>query len=538
VPRFVETLPRRGYRFIARVLRQPGAEETLIAPPARRLTRSLSLGIAAFTVAAAALLASGYLLWSSATNPAGGSSGRFMLAVLPFANLTGDVGQEYIGDGMTEELIAQLGRVDPSRLGVIARTSAMQYKKTTKRADEIGSDLGVSHVVEGSVRTTGGRIRVAVQLIETRSESQLWAEQYERDSKDLLALQRDIADAIARQITTHLGIMRANATIEARRHSTVAEAYEQYLRGRYHWLQDTTDGLLKAKEHFHRAIELDSSYALAYSGLADTCTLLGSYGLLPMREAYPPGRAAALKALELDDTLGEVHNSLAAILADFYWEWAEAERHFKRAIELNPNYVTAYRFYSFNLACMGRHEEALAFAERARRIDPVSHLAQMNVATMHYFARRYDEAIAEIEDTLDLAPDFAPVRILLGRVYMAKGVPDRAVDELKRAEGLMGPRPDVTTPYAWVLARAGRQREARFKLDELQPIAKPRDPAPIRLAMIHIGLGETDQAFEWLEKAFEARDWQMALLNVEPLFDAVRPDPRFAALVERVGLAR
>jgi tetratricopeptide (TPR) repeat protein len=197
--------------------------------------------------------------------------------------------------------------------------------------------------------------------------------------------------------------------------------------------------------------------------------------------------------------------------------------------------VTAHRFYAFYLACMGRHEEALAFAEHARRVDPVSPLAQMNVATIHYFARRYDEAIAEIGDTLDLAPDFGPARILLGRVYVAKGMPDRAVDELKRAKSLMGPRPDVTTPYAYALARAGRQREARAMLDELRRISKPRDPAPIRLAVIHIGLGEIDRAFEWLEKALEARDWQMALLNVEPAFDVLRSDQRFARLSSASG---
>ena len=257
-----------------------------------------------------------------------------------------------------------------------------------------------------------------------------------------------------------------------------------------------------------------------------------------MREAYLLARTAALKALELDDTLGEAHNSLAAITADYYWDWTEADRHYERAVTLNPNYETALRFYSFHLACMGRLEEALAFAERARRLDPVSPAAQMNVAMIHYFARRYDKAIAESAATLDLAPDFAPARILLGRVYAAQGLPDRAVEELKRAKALMGPRPDVTTPHAYVLALAGRRREAHAMLDELRQIAKPREPAPIRLALIHIGLGESDRAFEWLEKSFEARDWQMALLNVEPAFDPIRSDPRFAGLVERVGLPR
>ena len=554
VPRFVETLPRRGYRFIAPVIRQPAAEEapqrvfaetwgeaTLPSPatPARRPTHMLVLGVIATItlVAASVLWLSGYRPWSKGI-PSTSENGRFMLAVLPFANLTGDTDQEYIGDGMTEELIAQLGGMDPSRLGVIARTSAMQFKKTTKRADEIGSDLGVSHVVEGSVRTAGDRIRIAVQLIDTRSESQLWAEQYERDSKNLLTLQRDIAEAIASQITTRLGITHANATIEARRHSTVAAAYEHYLRGRYHSRQDTTDGLHKAHALFRRAIELDPSYALAYSGLADTYTLLGSYGVLPMKEAYTLGRAAALKALELDETLGEAHNSFAAISADFYWEWAEAERHFKRAIELSPNYETALGFYATYLAYMGRQEEALTFATRARDLDPASPSAFHNLGMVHYFARRYDDAITQFLETLDLDPAFGGAHVMLGRVYVAAGRPDRAVGELERAKALLGPRPDVVTSTAYALARAGREREALETLDELRRSSKPRDPAPFRIAYVHIGLGDTERAFEWLQKAIEARDWQMGMLKVEPAFDDLRSDPRFAALVERVGLPR
>jgi TolB-like protein/DNA-binding winged helix-turn-helix (wHTH) protein/Tfp pilus assembly protein PilF len=550
-PRFIETLPRRGYRFIAPVIQPLAAEEALSHPeeqtrkeelptPARPLTRARLLGIITtmVLVAAAALWAFGHRSRSTVRGESAVASGRSMLAVLPFENLTGNPDQEYLADGMTDELITQLGRMDPTRLGVIARTSAMQFKKTTKRADQIGSELGVSHLLEGSVRTTGSRIRVAVQLIETRHQSHVWAEQYERDVRDVLALQREVAEAIVEHITTSLAIAPADVNADARRHSTIAEANEHYLRGRYYWSKDTADGHRKALEHFRSAIDLDPSFALAHSGLADTYVLLGSDGFMPMRDAYLLARTAALKALALNDALGEAHNSMAAITADYYWDWIEADRHYQRAVALNPNYDTALRFYSFYLAYMGRIEEALALARRAQRLDPVSPAAQMNVALILYFARRHDEAIAEIGATLDLAPDFGPARILLGRVYVAKGMLDRAVDELKRAEDLMGPRPDVTTPHAYVLARAGRHREARALSDELRRIAKPRDPAPFRLAMIHIGLGETDQAFAWLEKALEARDWQMALLNVEPAFDSLRPDPRFAALVERVGLPR
>ena len=553
-PRFIETLPRRGYRFIAPVIQPLATEETpsgpeepiksgTLPPPAmtsaRPPTRARVLGVIATLalMAAAALWAFGYLSPSTVRRESAGG-GRFMLAVLPFENLTGDPDQEYVADGMTEELITQLGRWDPSRLGVIARTSAMQFKKTTKRADQIGSELGVSHLLEGSVRTTGGRIRVAVQLIETRHQSHVWAEQYERDVRDVLALQREVAEAIVGNITTSLAIAPSDVRADARRHSTIAEANEHYLRGRYYWSKDTADGHQKAIEHFRRAIDLDPSFALAHSGLADTYVLLGSDGFMPMRDAYPLARTAALKALELDDTLGEAHNSFAAISADYYWDWSDADRHFARAIALNPNYDTALRFYSFYLAYMGRFAEAQAVAERARRIDPVSAATQMNVGVILYFARRYDDAVVAIRETLDLAPDFGPAHIMLGRIYLAKGMPDGAVEEMARARGLMGRRPDVLTPYAYALARAGRQREARAMLDGLRDLSKPGVAAPVRVALVHIALGETDRAFEWLEKAIEARDWQLGLLNVEPAFDPLRSDQRFAALVERVGLPR
>jgi TolB-like protein/DNA-binding winged helix-turn-helix (wHTH) protein len=555
VPRFIETLPRRGYRFIAPVIGQPAAEEAPFHPeepttsevlPAPvvtatpRVTRARVLGVIAtmVLVAAAVLWASGYLSQSNARRESAATGGRSMLAVLPFENLTGDPDQEYLADGMTEELIAQLGRMDPSRLGVIARTSAMQFKNTTKRADQIGSELGVSHLLEGSVRTTGRRIRVAVQLIETRQQSQVWAEQYERDIADVLALQREVAEVIVQHIATSLAITPSDVNADARRHSTITEANEHYLRGRYYWSKETADGHKKAMEHFRKAIDLDPSFALAHSGLADTYVLLGSDGFMAMRDAYPLARTAALKALELNDALSEAHTSMAAITADYYWDWVEADRHFKRAVALNPNYQTALRFYSFFLACMGQTEEALALAERARRLDPVSAEAQMNVGVILYFARRYDDAVVAIKETLDLDPDFGPAYVTLGRIYVAKGMPDRAVAELERARGLMGRRPDVLTPYAYALARAGRQHEARTMLDGLRELSNPRPPAPIRVALVHIALGETDRAFEWLEKAIEARDWQMALLNVEPAFDPLRSDQGFAALVERVGLPR
>ncbi len=553
VPRFVETLPRRGYRFIVPVSRQPAggkaepvaleiADAAIPTPDVTTARRLIRRWAPMFIAGMAAMFP--VVLWVSGSFPkypapqSPPATHRFMLAVLPFQNMTGDPAQEYISDGMTEELISQLSRLDPSRLGVIARTSVMPFKKTTKAADRIASDLGVSYLLEGSVRTTTDRIGITVRLIEPGTESQLWAGQYERDVRNLLTLQREVAEAIAGQIMTTLGVTRSNVDADSRRHSAVPEAYEHYLRGRYHLARDTTDGLHKALEHFQKAIDFDASYALAYTGLADTFASLGDGGFRPMSEAYLLARGAALRALAIDDLLGEAHNSLAVITTEYYWEWADADRHYKRAIELNPNDETALRNYSFYLACMRRHEESIAFIERSRRLNPVSPVAQFQVAMNLYLARRYDDAIAEAAATLDLAPGFGAAHVLLGRVYVAQGMADRAVGELERAHALMGPRPDVITPHAYVLARSGRQLEARAMLDELRRISKPRDPAPIRIAFLHIGLGETDRAFEWLDKAIDARDWQVALLNVEPAFDTLRSDQRFAALVERVGLPR
>lgn len=552
VPRFVETLPRRGYRFIAPVSRQPkpGKAEPFVPEIAEALpTPDITAArrpIRMWGPISIAGMAVGFavVLWASGSFPtypapqSPSATHRFMLAVLPIQNMTGDPAMEYISDGMTEELISQLGRLDPSRLGVIARTSVMPFKKTTKAADRIASDLGVSYLLEGSIRTTTDRIAITVRLIEAGTESQLWAGEYERDVRNLLTLQREVAEATAGQIMTSLDVTRANVNADARRHSPVPEAYEQYLRGRYHLLRDTTDGFHKALAHFQRAIELDASYALAYTGLADTLASLGNGGFRPMKEAYLQARDAALKALAIDEQLEEAHNSLAVITTEYYWDWDEADRHYKRAIELNPNDETALRNYSFHLACMRRHEESIAFVERSRRLNPVSPIAQFQMAMNLYLARRYDDAIAEAAATLDLAPGFGAAHILLGRVYVAQGMLDRAVGELERAHALMGARADVMTPLAYVLARSGRQSEARATLERLRDISRPRDIAPIRVAFLHIGLGETDRAFEWLDKAVDARDWQLALLNVEPSFDTLRSDRRFAALVERVGLPR
>jgi TolB-like protein/Tfp pilus assembly protein PilF/tRNA A-37 threonylcarbamoyl transferase component Bud32 len=464
---------------------------------------------------------------------------RITLVVLPFENLSGDEEQEYLSDGMTEEMIAQLGTFQPARLGVIARTSAMHYKDTTKRVDEIASELGAHYLLEGSIRRTGDKVRIAAQLIDARNQSQVWTEQYDRDMRDVLRLQQEVARAIARNMAGNLGVISAGmSSSPVSRHSRNPEAYEHYLRGRYHLLKDSVDGLWKAYGHFRKAIAVDPSYALAYSGLADTYALLGSYDIMPITESHPLGRDAALKALQLDDALSEAHVSLAAIIADHYWDWAEAERHYKRAIELAPNDVNALRYYSFYLGYTGRAHEGLPIAERAASLDPVSPNVQMNAGVMLNFAGRFDDAVTRLEQTLELDPNFSLAYAMLGFSYLGKGMPERAVSELTKARVLAGPRPNVIALHAHALARAGRRDEALRALADLHGLARPRGPSPFLVAMVYVGLGDNDRAFEWLDKAVEARDWQLPLLKAEPAFAALRSDPRFPTLLARLNLPR
>ena len=528
-PGFIRTVPRYGYAFQVTI---PGdLEPTLERRPSsarRRVALTLG-GVALLAIAGFAAVA---LILTPARAPT-----RIMLAVLPFQNLTGDPDQEYLGDGLTEEMIAQLGGLQPSRLGVIARTSAMQYKNTSKRADEIGRELGVDFLLETSVRRTGDRIRIAAQLIDVESQTHVWAEQHEREMGDIFELQRDIAAAITRRISASFALEQ-RPNIGTPRHSSNALAYEQYLRGRWHWAKDTPEGLQKGKDHFLKAIALDPAYALAYSGLADTYALLGSYNIMPISDSHPLGRDAALKALRLNESLGEAHNSLAAILADYYWEWTEAERHFKRAIDLEPNYVTALHFYSFYLAYTGRSAEALPIAQRAISLDPLSLRAQVNLGVVWNMARRYDDAVSQFERTLDLDSGYAMTHAMLGLTYAYKSMPERAVAELVLARKAGGDRPDLIALHGYALARAGYTGEALATIDELHRVSKPRDPSPFQMAVVYVGLGDKNRAFEWLHRAVDARAWELPMLKADPFFDPLRSDPRFAPLLDRLGLPR
>jgi TolB-like protein/DNA-binding winged helix-turn-helix (wHTH) protein/Tfp pilus assembly protein PilF len=529
-PRFIRTVPRYGYAF-----REAAAQVEESKSPAQPFSVSQwrRVGLALGT---AAVLAVGAYAARALLLPAPAANHRVMLAVLPFQNLTGDPEQQYLCDGLTEEMIAQLAAADPSRLGVIARTSAMHYRETTKRADEIARELEVEYLLETSLRRVGNRVRVTAQLIDARTQSHLWAEQYDRDAIDPLSMQRDAAAAFARRTLSSLGVSAANQESRQDRQSSNAAAYEHYLRGRYYWAKDTIEGLHKARDNFQKAIDLDPSYARAYSGLADTYALLGSYGLMPIAESHPLGRKAALKALDLDESLVDAHRSLAAITADYYWDWQEVERHYARALELGPNDATALSFYAFYLAYTGRPVEALPFAERACRLDPVSPNARTIRGSVLQLAGRLDDALLAFEDALALDANFSLAQALAGLVYMQKAMPDRAIAAAQKARTLSGPRPDIVALHGYILARAGRRDDALNALEDLRRLSLPREPPPFQMALVYMGLQDIDRAFEWLDKAIGARAWETPMIKASPIFERLRSDPRFPALLRRIGL--
>ena len=510
-----------------------GAVEPAAVPPPTRIQRPavLACGLAVLVIAVAY---SAYVL--TVPRLVISRDGRITLAVLPFQNLTGDPEQEYLCDGLTEEMIAQMSAINPAELGIIARTSAMHYKSTTKRADEIGRELGAQFLLETSLRRIGNRLRITAQLIDARSQRHVWGEQYERHAEDLLAVQGDVAAAVTRRTAASLGLSGAEVASTPKRLPKNSLVYEHYLRGRYHWSKGSSEGLRKAQEHFQQAIVLDPSYPLAYSGLADTYALLGSYDVMPLSESHQLGRQAALKALELDGSVGEAYRSLAAITAD-YWQWADADRYYRRALELSPNDATTLRLYAFHLAYTGHPLDALPLAEQARSLDPVSPSARTTLGTVLYLARRFDDAVHAFDEALDLDERYAMARALLGLAYISKGMPDRAVAELQTARA-SSTRPDIVAFHGYVLARAGRKREAQSAIDDLHRLTSPRSPSPFLVALVYTGLEDNDRAFEWLAKAADAHAWEMPTLKASPIFDGLRADPRFPALLDQVGLLR
>jgi TolB-like protein/Tfp pilus assembly protein PilF len=455
------------------------------------------------------------------------------LAVLPLKNLSGDPEQEYFADGMTEALISELAKI--GALKVISRTSAMQYKGATKPMPQIARELGVSALIEGSVVREGDQIRITVQMIHGPTDEHLWAETYQREMRGVLALQSEVARAIAREI--RVVVTPEEETRLAAARPVNPEAHELYLRGRYHWTKRSEEGLSRAIQFFQQAIDIDPAYARAHAGLADVYVVQPMLGFAPPLEGFPRGRAAAIKALELDEHLAEAYATLGHIKSVYDRDWSGAEQDHKRALELNPNYATAHYWYGMLLSAWGRHEGAIAELEIAVKLDPLAPIISAMLGKVLYHARRYDEAAQQLRKTVDMHPDFYPAHLGLGWTYAQMGMHPEALAavEKAKAEGL----PEVYPEYGyvgWIYARAGRQDEAQRVLDRLRERSSVRYIDPGGIALIHIGLGQNEQAITWLERAYEHRGSLVILrLKVHPVFDPLREDPRFQDLLRRMN---
>lgn len=494
-PRYIETLPRRGYRFVAAV--RPG------------LARPSSLRS---TVTAKQIRS---------------------VAVLPLENLSRDPKQEYFADGMTEALITDLAKI--SALRVISRTSVMRYKGALKPLAETARELNVDAVVEGSVLRVGDRVRITAQLIHAPSDTHVWGESYERDIRDVLALQSEVAQAIAVGIRVQVTPRERKRLQQARR--VDPRAHEAYLLGRFFWNKRTTQSLSKCHEYFQQAIQTDPEYALAYAGVADAYVVLGAapYERVPPLEAMPKARAAAQKALNIDQTLGEAHATLAFISWLFDHNWEAAEQGFRRALELNPGYATAHQWYAAFCGHQGRVDEALAGAERARERDPLSLQINTAVAQAFYFARDYDRAAKQCLRTLELDPTFPTARLFLALTYLRKGMLVEALAEAEKEAAFSGRSVASCGCIGGCYAALGRRREAIEMVGELQELSQRNHVSPYVISWIYAGLGDKENAMAYLEQAYEGRSTYLALIKMEPAWDFLRSDPRFEDLQRRVG---
>ena len=574
---FIRTVSGRGYRFVGeirtsvpapeaetRVDRGAGAEATPSAPssslptpvsgligrgtefekvsdlPAgvvdlidvstapRRSPRLLVWRLFVLGLVLAAMASFSWLLYSrNRTSPEIRS-----IAVLPFESLSGDASQDYFADGMTDELITDLGQI--SSLRVISRTSIMTYKHVHKLLPEIARELDVGAVVEGTVLRSGERVRITAQLIAVPVERHIWAQSFEGDVRDTLALQNSFARAIAEQI---------GATVNQREQAALRnpevvdpEAYETYLKGRFFWNKRTGDGLKKAIGYFDQAIEKDPNFAEAYTGLADSYALSGDweYGILSPQDAFPKAKAAATKALALDDHLAEAHTSLAFILDLYQWDWESAETEYKRAIALYPGYATAHHWYAWHLIVTGRASEGIAQLRTAESLDPLSLIISADLADALCIAHLYDESVQQSRRTLEMDPNFAIARYELGQAYQQKHMYNEAIEEFQRAIQLAGDNEIFKANLAYAYAVSGKQEEALKMVKDLEDQQNRNSSADANIALIYVGLGDMDQAMIWLEKAYQARFNPSILLR--PAFNPIRSDTRFQDLLHRIGL--
>lgn len=548
-PRFVQTVTGKGYRFIAPPI-EIGESSTspviVTSPSAASAPTTIDAGTSLprrsrwprFSILAlASALAFGfaffaYFGWRRANAVPSSNARHVMLAVLPFENLSGNPKEDYFSDGLTEELIAQLGALRPDQLGVIARTTSRAYKRTSKSVRQIARELGVDYILESSLRRDGDEMRITVQLVRTEDRVHIWARSYDRQIGHSIALQEEVAKAVAEQIKIKLSPAYSGPSSLR---PLDPQANEAYLRGRYFENQFTVVGYEKAIAYFQQAIDRDPSFAEAYSGLSDCYRFLVVTEAMSTQAGEPKALDAARHAVALGEGLAESHTALGSVLLG-RGDWSQAESEFKRAIELNPSYSAEHRFYAVLLVTLRRHEEAREQINQAMRLDPLSLPNNAEVVRTLYYARDYDRAIEQAKKALQLDPDYYRTHFWLTRVYAQKGMYTEAIAESEKVLQAMSDSSVGLTELAYSLAAGGRQAEARKILRRLEKKAQHDFVPAYNFAVIRLALSEQDKALYYLQKAYQERDWAIVVLSVEPRFDRLRPDPRFRELVRKVGL--
>ena len=561
--RFIVTVPGRGYQFVAEVTEvreeysgasqeQRVAAEPFVEPQRDRNNTNRSINLArlrppvgasvfvrshsvlSVSLLAAVTLALVSYFWISSRRTKDDSKASFKsIAVLPFKVLDGGDSDEYLGIGMTDALITRLSGL--KRVSVRPTSAVLKYNHSTVDPAALGRELEVDAVLEGNIRRAADTVRVTVQLVSVQSGAQLWASKFDEKASDVFTVEDRVSARVSEALTLNLSGSEKERL--AKRYTENTEAYQAYLKGRYFWARGTTETLYKAIEYFQQAIRIDSGYALAYTGLADTYSALGNarVGVQPPNEVMPHAKAAALRALELDDALAEAHVSLATVLMRYDLDWSNAEKEYRRALELNPTDARMHQWYASLLSARGRHDEALAEIERARQLDPVSVVINSVSGMLLFNAHRYDEAITSLLKTLEMDPAYGLTRGYLGAVYEQKGMLPQAIEAFKiNAETN---REMNLQPLGHAYAVAGKRAEALAILDELKKLSKQRYIPAYYMAVVYTGLNDKTQAIEWLEKGYQERSGALNFINVDPRFDVLRGDPRFKDLLRHMGFA-
>ncbi len=550
IPRYVETLPRRGYRFIgslgdassSRGQHAPGvpgrvvveqsaaASEGVVTevPAVSGVSRRWTLWTTAGVLAGLLVLLVGFDVGSWREKPLAIATPVHIrsIAVLPLENLSGDPAQEYFTDGMTDALVTELAQI--SSLRVISRTSVMRYKGTRKPLPDIAKELSVDGIVEGSVVQSAERVRVNAQLIEAATDRHLWANMYERSPGDVVILQSEVARAIANAIQVQL-TPQEEARL-TRVQSVDPQAYESYLRGRYFWNKRTDVAVRKSIDYFQQAIQRDPNYALAYAGMAEAYIVRGD---VSPEEQFSKAKATAKIALQMDDGLAEAHNAMAMSLFCYDWDWASAEREFQRAIALNPNYAQAHQWYGQYLRAMGRQNSAMAEIKRAQELDPLSLVIGGGSGQ---YGTQYDLMIESNRKKLELDANFAGAYLGLGRAYALKGMYQDAIAAFQKGLALSGGAPNYLSFLGYTYGVWGKRNEARKILLQLNQLSKRKYVSPYEIGLVYIGLGEKDMAFDWLQKAVADRSIPLVPLKAGEEMASLRSDPRYAELLSRIGL--